>query len=249
MSPTPSVSALPPTSRRRSSFGDLAELRGTTYGLLGSLFCYPAPADLAELVAEARGFPPRRCLAREFPFLWPLRSLLDRLCSLEESERAQLEHEYVGLLVINTSQPPCPPYESVYVERQGRERGLVSVAVERAYAVSGVALADRRELPDHAALELGFLSVLCDEEEQAWRNGEVERARDYLRREEDFHERHLQRWFSIFALRLARLAAPGSFYRLLAGAAHAFVVHDRDLVGMLLEEPSLAAVRPGVLPP
>jgi TorA maturation chaperone TorD len=214
MSPSPSVSALPPSFRRRSSFADLAELRGTTYELLGSLFCYPAPVDVAELVAEARGFPPRKCLAREFPFLSPLGILVDRLRAIEESEREreQLEHEYVELFVVNTSQALCPPYESVYVERQGRERGLVSVAVERAYAVSGVALTDRGELPDHAALELGFLAVLCDEEEQAWRDGEVERALDHLRREKDFHERHLQRWFSTFARRLARAAAAGSFY-------------------------------------
>ena len=248
MSPSPSVSGLPPSSRRRSSFADLAELRGQTFELLGSLFCYPAPADLAELVAEASGFPPRKCLAREFPFLVPLGILLDRLRGLRESEGEQLEHEYVELFVVNASQALCPPYESFYGHAQDRERGLVSVAVERAYAVSGVALADRGELPDHAALELGFLAVLCDEEEQAWRDGEVERALDRLRREEDFHERHLQRWFSTFTRRLARAAAAESFYRALAEAARAFVVHDLDLVRMLLEEPSLAAVRIRVLP-
>ena len=237
MSPSPSVSAVAPSSRRRSSFADLAELRGTTYELLASLFSYPAPADLAELVAETCGFPPRKCLAREFPCLVPLGILVDRLRALDEGEREQLEPEYVELFVVNTSQALCPPYESVYLERQGRERGLVSVAVERPYAVSGVALADGGELPDHAALELGFLAVLCDEEEQAWRDGEVERALDHLRRQRDFNERHLQRWFSTFSRRLAQAAAAaGSFYRELAEAARAFVAHDLDLIRMLLEE-------------
>jgi len=151
--------------------------------------------------------------------------------------------------VVNTSQALCPPYESVYVEREGRERGLVSVAVERAYTDFGIALAEGGELPDHAALELGFLAVLCDEEAQAWRDGEVERALDHLRCEADFHEQHLQRWFSTFARRVARAAAAGSFYRDLAEAARAFVVHDRDLIQMLVEEPSLAAVRMEVLLP
>jgi TorA maturation chaperone TorD len=237
MSTGPSVSAPSQGFPRRSSFADLAELRGTAYELLGGLFCYPARADLAELAAEARDFPPKECFAREFSFLPPMRTLLDRLCSLEESGLDELEREYVGLLLVNTSKALCPPYESVYIESRGRERGLVSVAVERAYAASGVALVDRGELPDHAALELGFLSVLCGEEEQAWREGDVERALECLRREEEFHERHLQRWFSIFARRLARAAAPGSLYRLLAEAARAFVVHDRDLVRALLAEP------------
>lgn len=225
-----------PRSGRRSSPADLAELRGAAYELLGALFCYPAPGDLAEVVAAARDFPARRCLAPELAFFPPLRALCDRLLGLEESDLDGLEGEYVKLFLVSTSQAPCPPYESAYREREGRERGLVAVAVERAYAASGVALSDGRELPDHASLELGFLSLLCEEEERAWREGDAERSVGCLRREEEFHEQHLQRWFPTFTRRLAHAAPPDSLYGLLAEAARAFVVHDGDLVRMLLAE-------------
>lgn len=227
----------------RSSFADLAELRGTTYELLSSLLCYPTPADFSEVVVTAGDLPPKTCLAREFPFLVPLSVLIERLRALKEPEREQLEQEFVELFVVNSSRALCPPNESFYVEPQARERALVSVAVERDYARSGLAVADRGELPDHAALELGFLAVLCDEEERAWLGGEVEEALGSLRCQQDFHERHLQRWFSRFARRLARAAPAGSFYRDLAAAAGAFVAHDFDLVRMLVEEPSFAGTR------
>ena len=237
MTTAPATSAPAPRSGQGSSPADLAELRGAAFELLGALFCYPAPGDLAEVVAAARDFPSRRCLAPEFAFFPPLRALCDRLLGLEESDLGGLEREYVTLLLVNSSQGLCPPYESAYLEREGRERGLVTIAVERTYAASGVALADGRELPDHASLELGFLSLLCDEEERAWREGDVDRSLDFLRREEEFHELHLQRWFPTFTRRLSRAAPPGSLYGLLAGAARAFVVHDGDLVRMLLAEP------------
>lgn len=237
-----------PEVRREGSVADLAELRGTTYGLLGSLFLYPAQGDLSQLAA-ADSLPRWSSLACDFPFVPRLRVLLERLQGLSDEALEHLEHEYVDLFVVSASQGSCPPYESAYVKHQGWERGLVPIEVERAYTASGVTVAEQGELPDHAALELGFLSMVCSEEERAWRNAEVERALDCLLREMRFHDEHLQRWLPAFARRLGRVARPGSFYRTLADAAHAFVVHDRDLLSVLVRERShvsaqLRAARP-----
>ena len=212
-----------------------------TYSLLGSLFLYPARDDLSELIAAADSLPYWTDLVRGFPFFPQLRVLLDRLQGMSDEALEQLEHEYVDLFVVSTAQASCPPYESAFMGQQGRERGLVSVEVERAYAASGVTVAEQGELPDHAALELGFLSMLCGEEERAWREAEAERAFDSLLREAQFHDEHLQRWLPAFARRLGSVASPGSFYCTLSDSAHAFVVHDRDLVRVLGRERSLVA--------
>lgn len=232
-----------PRAGREGSVADLAELRGTTYGLLGSLFLYPARGDLSQLVAAAGSFPGWSSLASDFPFFPRLRVLLERLQGMSDEALEHLEHEYVDLFVVSASQAPCPPYESAYVEQKGRERGLTSIEVERAYAASGVSVAEQGELPDHAALELGFLSMVCSEEERAWRDAEVERALDCLLRETRFHDEHLQRWLPTFARRLGSVARPGSFYRTLADATHAFVIHDRDLVSVLARERSLVSTQ------
>lgn len=240
MSLSMSAAAARLRAEREASLADLAELRGTTYGLLGSLFLYPARDDLDGLVAAAADLLECGGFADELPFFARLRALLDLLPSSGGEALERLEQEYVDLFVLGVSQPPCPPYESAYVERGGRAQGLVCVEVERAYAASRLALAGQGELPDHAALELGFLSLLCGEEEQAWREGEETQAVHCLRHQEEFHERHLRRWFPTFARRLERATAPGTLYRALADAAGAFVVHDRDLVHVLVRERSLA---------
>lgn len=212
---------------------DLAELRQNVYGLLGSLFLYPRKDDIAELLVVASELRRRIELADSFPFFPLLRALLELVERFPDEEGGRLEEEYVDLFVVGAAEGPCPPYESVWVDRRGLERGLVVVEVERAYATSGVALASTGELPDHAALELAFLSLLCGEEVEAWREVRVERAADCLRRQGAFHDRHLERWFPAFTRRLRRVAAPTSFYGVLAKAAHAFVVHDRDLIQAL----------------
>lgn len=220
--------------RQEQYFADLAELRRTVYEFLGSLFLYPSEDDIADLVAASVEVRRESDLMADLPFLPRLRVVLDLLEELAEDAGKRLEEEYIDLFVVGASQAPCPPYESAYVDGKGLEKGLVAVEVERAYAASGARLATPGELPDHAALELAFLSVLCAEEAQAWREAHLERARDCLRRERAFHDEHLQRWFPTFARRVSGVAQT-SFYRQLAGAARAFVIHDRGLIQALLE--------------
>jgi TorA maturation chaperone TorD len=222
-------------SKPSDPYTELAALREAAYDLLGSLLWYPAPGELARLRARAGAFGRRETLARGFSFFPRLRTLLDLLERADGQELEGLEQEYLELFVLGTSRAACPPYESAYVERQSPQRGLVSVDVEHAYTASGMTLAESGELPDHAALELGFLSVLCGEERRRWREGDAEAALDCLQRQADFHDRHLGRWFATFTRRLGNAASAGGLYRTFADAAHAFVVHDRLLAQALLE--------------
>ena len=214
-------------------FADLAELRGAEHGLLGSLFLYPAEEEIAELTTAAGRLRRMHEVARGFPFWPPLRDVLDGLENMSDEAREELGEEYVDLFLAGASPAPCPPYESAYVGG-GTRMGLVGVQVERAYAGGGFGLASPGELPDHVALELAFLSLLCCEEAHGWRTGEIEPAAGWLEHERAFHERHLQRWLPVFARRLSLATAPTSFYRKLAQAVHAFVVHDRGLIEALL---------------
>lgn len=210
-------------ARRARSFVELAALRSATYGLLGSLFLDPREVD----VVAAR----RLCgsaVASGLPFLPSLRALVELVDDVSETDLL----ERAGLFVLGA----CPPYESAWVDERGRDRGLVSVAVERAYAAAGLGFADANELPDHAAIELGFMQLLCDDEERSRDRGDGEALCEYLRRQAEFLERHLGRWFPPFCQGLGRATAPGSLHGALARAGHAFVVHDRELVRVLVGE-------------
>ena len=218
---------------------DLAELRRAVYALLGSLFLYPGEEEIEGVVAASAGLRRQADLAEAFSFFPRLRLVLELAEGAGDEARRRLEEEYLDLFAFSASQPPCPPFESAYVDGKPLGRGLVAVEVQRAYAASGVTLASPGELPDHVALELAFLSLLCAEEGQAWREAQVDQAASCLHREKAFHDQHLQRWFPTFARRVSLVAAPASLYRHLAEAARAFVVHDRDLIQALAEARSL----------
>jgi TorA maturation chaperone TorD len=155
---------------------------------------------------------------------------------MSDEESAKLEAEYVDLFVLSVSHAPCPLHESAYLDRTGRNSGLVVVAVERAYAAAGMALSPSDgELPDHAGAELGFLSHLCAEEAQAWKARRPAEAVGLLRSQKRFLDQHLLRWMPMLQRRVSGSAGPTCIYRDIVDAAQAFVVHDRDLIGLLAQ--------------
>ncbi len=240
--------AQPPTRpgvvRRAEStsptLADLAEIRGATYDLFGSLFLSPGGEGGLEQAGEtASWLRGRSDLVRSFPFFPSWRAVLDSAGSLQD-ERARLEEEHVQLFQLGGSSALCPPYESAFLDPSGFERGLLTVDVEQAYRKAGAALAGTGELPDHVSLELGFMAFLCGEEAKAWEAAERERAVTRLGEQAGFLDRHLLLWFPAFARRLGQATAETSFYGRLAGAVRRFLVHDRDLAGALLEDPAAA---------
>jgi DMSO reductase family type II enzyme chaperone len=225
----------------RGRLADLAQVRQGVYRLLGSLLLYPESAHVEATVALARELRDESAPLRDFPFYPRLRSVLDSLARMTRGGAAKLEAEYVELFVLSVSRAPCLLHESAYVDRTGRKHGLVAVAVERAYAASGVALSPSAagELPDHAGFELEFLSHLCAQEAQAWEARAPSEAVGRLRSQAQFLDRHLLRWFPILVRRVNDSVDSAGIYGLIVEAAHAFVVHDRDLIGVLAQADAL----------
>ena len=205
------------------------------YGLLGAVF-YPERGEVDGWVQLAEELRDRCGSLRDFPFFPRLESALEALFELSHEQAMRLEQEYLELFVLGNSKARCPLHESDYVDRTGLQRGLVAVAVEQAYTAAGLTLssATRGELPDHAAFELEFLSHLCAKEAKAREDDRPEEVAGLLCSQRSFLDRHLLLWFPSL-VRNARLATPGGFYRDIAEVAHAFVVHDRDLIALLQE--------------
>ncbi|RLM62931.1 cytoplasmic chaperone TorD family protein [Halorubrum sp. Atlit-8R] len=107
-------------------------------------------------------------------------------------------------LFIGPAGPPCPPYESVYRDRDdpdelGPVKGPATMAVARWYREFGVQPAqDHSDLPDHIATELEFAAYLaeegfderleqfCDEHLNTWTEAFLERVED--KTSEQFYE-------------------------------------------------------------
>lgn len=164
-------------------------------------------------------------------------------------------HDAVFGLVVSKE---CPPYETEYCPQTFsvyRSEQLADIA--GFYHAFGVTTGrDAPERPDHAALELEFMSWLVDKTRHARRGGEKGHAdaETCLGAQVGFLAEHLAWWIPAFARALARKAEgpaegdpwerePVTFHGHLARALASFVGIERALLGV--EPPrTLVAPRP-----
>jgi TorA maturation chaperone TorD len=158
--------------------------RRAAYNLLARLYLAPPDADLAQSLGELPGF------AEHVPATARLAAWLDDLA---------IEHERLfGMNVY--------PYESIY---RDRELMLNTASADRAaalYQACGFdAAGSPSGAPDHLGLELGLMSELVAQEQQAHAHGDWRAAR----RVQSFQARclgqHLAHWAPICAHTVARL--------------------------------------------
>lgn len=98
----------------------------------------------------------------------------------------ELSTEYTRLFINSYPAVPCPPYESFYVDGGLLAQGS-TLRVLRAYVEAGLRVKARfKDLPDHIALELEFMSILYRAEAQE--EGSVSELRRSFLRD------HLLRW-------------------------------------------------------
>ncbi|MDP6558949.1 MAG: molecular chaperone TorD family protein [Candidatus Binatia bacterium] len=212
---------------------ELASLRQGVYRLLSALFLYP---DLEWMDT----FPPLAHLLREesrplaqFAFWGEWEKILDSLEAISEDDRQGLESFFVNNMTVAGRPDVCSPAESFYVGRE--EVALLISDLDGVYVEDGFAVASSAyQSPDHASVELEFMSLQCGLETGAWEEGLTGDASSRLKQEQTFLNQHLLRWFPVFASRLSYLHGD-SFYAQAAGAGHSFMIHDRDLIASLLE--------------
>jgi TorA maturation chaperone TorD len=222
----------------------LARLREGTYRLFSQMFLYPDRERLTAVGAVATGlWQEREALAR-FAFFRQWSEVVDSLKNLGQRGLPGIETAYVSLFAANAEGIPCPPYESVYREPAGRPTGWLLAQVESEYATAGFALSPTLgELPDHVAVEMEFMALLCDREAQAWEERIPTQGIQAVRRQRAFLESHLAVWFPEFARQIMPVDSGGA-YAAVAEGAQAFISHDRDLQGALLE--TLSASNRGI---
>lgn len=205
----------------------LAQARAAAYRLLAHVFLEPDLGWVRTVPAVARTLRARPDPLRRLAVGAVWRQVLDVLAGLGEAHRDALEAEYVAAFL---QEPASSPGEAAYAPREATAALLADL--ERRYARAGFAVDPAAAVgPDHVAVELEFLGVLCGREAEAWTARDPGAARAMLREEREFLETHPARWLPAFA---RQLAPRGGCYAQAARVAAAFVVHDRDLVSGLL---------------
>ena len=134
---------------------------------------------------------------------------------------------------VSEKHSPPPPYESFY--REQRLSGQTSADVYRFYCRLGVTLPEGwTESPDYLGVEIDFMRLLCQGEEEAWLNHQPEKALEFLRTSDDFLKDHLLKWAPSFFEKMVEMAGL-DFYRGLARLTNGFLRVDLRLVEEQLE--------------
>lgn len=213
---------------------DLARFRQAAYRIFGTMLLYPDEERLRTVATVAGELGDQADFLATFSFFIQWRELLDVLQGLAGVQPASVEEQYVHVFIANPDYAPCLPCESAYVGSAAAP-GWTAVQLEREYAAAGLSLAPSlKEAPDDAAVELEFMSFLCNREASAWEAKRPREAVETLKRQANFLEQHLGRWFPAFA-RLVAARDNGEIYAPLTRTAGVFISHDRGLVEALVD--------------
>jgi TorA maturation chaperone TorD len=212
-------------------WADEARTRQGLYRFLGAAM-RPPEAERLGVLASAWTFLNDRDLdAYPFSPIW--RRFGDELVAVDSVE--ELEVTYVRLFGVGMAGTPAMPTESYYrvPNRDGGVADFISV-LQREYRSMGLKPVGTRETPDHISTELEAMSYLCGVEAEAWEEGHEPLAVDTLALQSKFLSGHLAVWIPVFADRV-RKAEPGGFYSALIDLVHAFVVHETDVVRLVVK--------------
>jgi len=126
-------------------------------------------------------------------------------------------------LFIGPGQPLAAPYGSRWLGQADATVEDPMAALLDCYEQGGFELgADFCDLPDHVAVELEFLYLLCFTQNQAELAGDEVAAEAVGKLRQDFLARHLGAWIQPFAAAV-RSHAHTAFYRELSSLTEAFV--------------------------
>jgi TorA maturation chaperone TorD len=226
------------TARGRAQEGglpvlELARLRQAAYRVLGAVFLYPRADTLLRLAPVAVELLVASRQLSSFAFWGVWERLLASLAALDAPAAAGLEPAYAATFAVTSDGTSCFPCESAYFPPDAA--GWVLAELEREYGRAGFQMAlSSGEAPDHVAVELDFMSLLCGQEGEGWRRKQVGEAVERLDQEAGFLERHLGRWFPVLAGRVAK-RGDSAFYGLATDCARTFIAHDLGLVTALLD--------------
>lgn len=217
---------------------ELARLRGKIHLLLGLGFRYPAEDDFEALMTVANDLNEVIERASDFTFYPATIALLDELAGIGEADVFRIQETHVDIFQLAGERAPCAPYESAQMGGAGRLAGWIIADIEKFYAEAGLALSGRagREPPDHVALELEFMSALCEMEAVARAEQMADEVERVLSSELAFLERHVCRWLPRLARQVESATSSDGFYGKLAVATRAWVAHERGFVGLIARE-------------
>lgn len=142
----------------------------------------------------------------------------------------ELEAEHTALFVLP---PGVLPHEAVYLDREKRLGGRVSMSVRQFYEQAGMELTDGCiEMPDHIGMELEFMGFLCRLEEEFWAKAAISSLQKCIEFQKTFLSEHLSKWAYQCCGKVVEKSTSG-FYKAIAQLTIEFIKSEEEYVSDL----------------
>ncbi len=143
-----------------------------------------------------------------------------------ERVRTDLATEYASLF-LNVGRYPVFPFESVYTSEGRLLMQEARDEVLSEYRKEGLdKIGEFKEPEDHIAIELEFMSYLCQKTIDSVERGDNKAAIMYSKKQRDFLDKHLMVWVPAFCDDLDR-ATKSDFYRDIAKLTRRYLELER----------------------
>lgn len=211
---------------------ELVQLRRLAYGMLGAMLLYPEESTLAEIADVARHVRHDLAWDSELAFSVPWDDFVGAVAILTPASVPMLQAEYSGLFDAGAFPKPVPIMESGYLDPTSLTSGQLLADLESEYIDAGLAVVtEGAQTADHAAVELEFVSFLCELEADALESGDMPAILESTLRQWRFLQQHPCEWIPNFA-RAVESRGGSEFYTVTTRTAHALTSHDVDFVEM-----------------
>ena len=153
-------------------------------------------------------------------------------CSDLQTALRELEVEYTRLFITAYPSIPAPPYASIYLEHDRLVWGNATIEALEIYREAGLKVSDDfRDVPDHIAAELEFVSYLISSQLKASEKSDNERLSKMLSIQDRFLADHLLKW-SISFFDMVTESTGSTFYRESSALARKFMKAEISRLGM-----------------
>jgi TorA maturation chaperone TorD len=196
----------------------LEKMRESSFGLLAACFYLPQKTLLLEEnTLRNLSMSLAKICHKAIPFCAEMEK------SITNYTEEELQVEYAKLFV-GPFELKAPPYGSVYLDGEKRVMGDSTMQVINMYKKEGLSMsADFKELPDHIAVELEFMSYLIYKEIEALEKQDRKAALEFAEKQEIFLNGFLKRWVPAFCEKIKE-GTDNKFYNALAGCLSLLVM-------------------------
>lgn len=209
------------------NLANVSRLRQGVYRLAGAGFAYPSDELIAAAAGTVKVLEPLGLF--EFSFGPAVATAVE---TLAVADMDTLTAAYVSLFEAGVGGAACPAQESGHLgDARTGDVAKLQAELRQTYSSYGLTVGGVAAV-DHISTEMHVMALLCAQEAECHISGRP--FAEVVNNQANFLTAHVLRWVPGFAT-MVESAQRHPAYSALSAATRAFIIHERQLIPMLLD--------------